>query len=134
MHRRVGLGAIQKQKLEQEKYKYKGNEIQERLFERMTQQLDLFRSHLEEFAVKHKNDIRKNPTFRNQFTDMCASIGVDPLASGKGFWSVLGVGEFYYELAVQVVEVCLATNHKNGGLISIGELQDRLVKARGQRT
>lgn len=38
---------------------------------------------------------------------MCASIGVDPLSSGKGFWSVLGMGDFYYELAVQIVEVCL---------------------------
>lgn len=39
--------------------------------------------------------------------EMCASIGVDPLSSGKGFWSVLGIGDFYYELAVQIVEVCL---------------------------
>ena len=38
---------------------------------------------------------------------MCASVGVDPLASGKGFWAEkLGVGDFYYELAVQIVEVC----------------------------
>jgi hypothetical protein len=37
---------------------------------------------------------------------MCASIGVDPLASGKGFWSnMLDIGDFYYELAVQIVEV-----------------------------
>lgn len=41
---------------------------------------------------------------------MCASIGVDPLTSGKGFWSVLGIGDFYYELAVQIVEVCLGNN------------------------
>lgn len=28
---------------------------------------------------------------------------MDPLASNKGFWAqVLGVGDFYYELAVQV--------------------------------
>ena len=34
---------------------------------------------------------------------MCTSIGVDPLASSKGFWSeMLGFGDFYYELAVQV--------------------------------
>lgn len=29
--------------------------------------------------------------------------GVDPLASNKGFWAqLLGVGDFYYELSVQV--------------------------------
>jgi hypothetical protein len=31
------------------------------------------------------------------------TTGVDPLASNKGFWAqLLGVGDFYYELAVQV--------------------------------
>ena len=39
--------------------------------------------------------------FRNQFLKMCKQIGVDPLSSNKGFWvDVLGVGDFYYELAV----------------------------------
>ncbi|XP_018565187.1 vacuolar-sorting protein SNF8 [Anoplophora glabripennis] len=132
MRRRAGLGAIQKQKLEQEKYKDKGTEIQENQFEQMTKQLEVFKINLEEFASKHKNEIRKNPEFRRQFQDMCASIGVDPLSSGKGFWSILGIGDFYYELAVQIVEVCLATNEKNGGLISLDELRTRLIKARGQ--
>lgn len=47
---------------------------------------------------------------------MCASIGVDPLSSGKGFWSVLGIGDFYYELAVQIVEVCLGNQLINDEL------------------
>ena len=39
----------------------------------------------------------------NAAQEMCASIGVDPLASGKGFWSnMLDIGDFYYELGVQV--------------------------------
>ncbi|XP_022906831.1 vacuolar-sorting protein SNF8 [Onthophagus taurus] len=132
MRRRVGIGAIQKERLQQEKYKDKGNEIQENQFEQMSKQLEAFRVNLEDFASKHKNEIRKNPEFRRQFQEMCASIGVDPLASGKGFWSVLGIGDFYYELAVQIVEVCLSTNHKNGGLISLDELRTRLINARGQ--
>lgn len=34
---------------------------------------------------------------------MCKQIGVDPLSSNKGFWvDVLGVGDFYYELAVSI--------------------------------
>ena len=34
---------------------------------------------------------------------MCQQIGVDPLSSNKGFWvNVLGVGDFYYELAVSL--------------------------------
>lgn len=36
--------------------------------------------------------------------------------ASKGFWSeMLGVGDFYYELGVQIVEVCMATSKKNGG-------------------
>lgn len=46
----------------------------------MSKQLDMFKSNLEEFASKHKQEIRKNPEFRVQFQDMCATIGVDPLA------------------------------------------------------
>ncbi|XP_056644959.1 vacuolar-sorting protein SNF8 [Diorhabda carinulata] len=132
MRRGIGVGAIKKEKLEQERYKGKGNEIQENQFEQMTKQLEVFKTNLEDFATKHKNEIRKNPEFRKQFQEMCASIGVDPLSSGKGFWSVLGIGDFYYELAVQIVEVCLATNEKNGGLISLDELRTKLIKARGQ--
>eukprot|EP00897_Mesotaenium_endlicherianum_P006848 jgi/Mesen1/6191/ME000032S05490 len=46
-----------------------------------------------------QSDINKKPAFRAQFHAMCAKIGVDPLASNKGFWAeLLGIGDFYYEL------------------------------------
>ena len=65
---------------------------------------------------------------------MCQKIGVDPLASKRGFWSqLLGVGDFYYELGVQIVEVCLRTRSANGGLIDIEELRQRLAKMRGPK-
>ncbi|XP_045504583.1 vacuolar-sorting protein SNF8 [Colias croceus] len=132
MRRRAGVGAIHKQQLEREKYREKGTEIQENQFLQMQKQLEVFRENLEEFATKHKNEIKKNAQFRRQFQEMCAAIGVDPLASGKGFWSVLGIGDFYYELGVQIVEVCLATNYKNGGLITLEELRTRLIASRGK--
>jgi len=51
---------------------------------------------------------------------------VDPLASGKGFWSeMLGVGDFYYELGVQAVEICIATRSQNGGIMTLNELHQR---------
>jgi ESCRT-II complex subunit VPS22 len=38
-------------------------------------------------------------------------------------WSeLLGLGDFYYELGVQIVEACLATRPYNGGLIPLDEL------------
>lgn len=36
---------------------------------------------------------------------MCANVGVDPLTSSKDMWSSLGIGEFYFELAVRTIEV-----------------------------
>lgn len=133
MRRRAGIGAVHKQKLEAEKYKDKGTELQESQFEQMSKQMVVFKENLEEFASKHRNEIKKNAQFRRQFQEMCAAIGVDPLASGKGFWSVLGMGDFYYELGVQVVEVCLASNHSTGGLMELDELRRRLIAARGQK-
>lgn len=50
------------------------------IFCQMSKQLETFKSNLEEFASKHKQEIRKNPQFRVQFQEMCATIGVDPLA------------------------------------------------------
>ena len=81
--------------------------------------------------------------------EMCASIGVDPLASNKGFWSnMLDIGDFYYELGsdwfvgsvkltdvmsgVQIVEVCMASQHKTGGLLELGQLRQRLISSRGR--
>ncbi|XP_021095608.1 vacuolar-sorting protein SNF8 isoform X4 [Heterocephalus glaber] len=134
MHRRgVGAGAIAKKKLAEAKYKERGTVLAEDQLTQMSKQLDMFKTNLEEFASKHKQEIRKNPEFRVQFQDMCATIGVDPLASGKGFWSeMLGVGDFYYELGVQVIEVCLALKHRNGGLITLEELHQQVLKGRGK--
>merc|ERR1719495_1993892 len=93
--------------------------------------MEMFQHNLEEFASKHRDDIKKDPEFRLQFQEMCASIGVDPLASSKGFWAeMLGVGDFYYELGVQIVEVCMATSHKTGGLMELEELKRKLIKSR----
>jgi len=93
----------------------------------------VFRSNLEEFATKHREEIRRNPQFRAQFQQMCAAIGVDPLASSKGFWSkMLGVGDFYYELGVQIIEVCIAASHRSGGLMTMDKLREKLVLSRGR--
>ena len=60
---------------------------------------------------------------------------MDPLASNKGFWAeMLGVGDFYYELSVQITEICLATRGTNGGLIALQELVDRLRAKRSRQS
>lgn len=99
----------------------------------LNKQIETFKKNLEEFALKHKEEIRKNAQFRKQFQDMCANIGVDPLASSKGFWSeVLGVSDFYYELAVQIVEICNSMQEKTGGLVYLDKVLERINKVRNR--
>lgn len=99
----------------------------------MKERLEFFRANLEEFARKHKKDINKDPVFRHHFSQMCLKIGVDPLASRKGFWAeMLGIGDFYYELGVQIIEICMKTRNQNGGLIEMSELLSRLTKIRNK--
>eukprot|EP01101_Sappina_pedata_P012471 TRINITY_DN8594_c0_g1_i1.p1 TRINITY_DN8594_c0_g1~~TRINITY_DN8594_c0_g1_i1.p1 ORF type:complete len:210 (-),score=45.91 TRINITY_DN8594_c0_g1_i1:21-650(-) len=98
----------------------------------MQEQLKVFRENLASFARKHKKEITKNPEFRLQFCQMCATIGVDPLASNKGFWGeLLGVGDFYYELGVQILHICLESRANNGGLFEMNDLLSALNKYRG---
>lgn len=133
MARRRGLGAINKEKLEKAKYGEKGAEIADVEISHVSAQIESFRSYLETFAAKHKSEIKKNPEFRAQFQQMCARIGVDPLASSKGFWaSLLGVGDFYFEVGIQIIEICLATRDLNGGLITLEDLRKRVIASRSK--
>ena len=75
---------------------------------------------------------RRDPIFRAQFHKMCANCGVDPLASNKGFWAeLLGFGDFYYELGVQIVEACLASRARDGGLCELAPLMQAVLRRRG---
>lgn len=131
MRRRPGIGGLQNAAAARNQYRLVGENVAQLGTDRLKEQLATFRTQLEDFARKHKNDIRKNPTFRAQFHEMCAKIGVDPLASNKGFWAeLLGIGDFYYELGVQIVEICLATRPHNGGLINLQDLCNVLSKKR----
>eukprot|EP00126_Sphaerothecum_destruens_P000260 Sdes_comp10307_c0_seq1m1945 len=132
MRRGVGLKSLQRKKEAREKFAEVGSDLADMQIETMTHLMNEFKSNLEQFAQKHRKDIRKDPLFRVHFQKMCNKIGVDPLASNKGFWGqLLGVGDFYYELGVKIIEVCLTSRSTNGGLIELVELQKKLKKARG---
>lgn len=85
--------------------------------------LATFRASLESFAFRHKSAIASNPVFRAQFHSMCVAIGVDPLACHKGFWSqMLGLGDFYFELGVQIMDICIKERPSNGGIMKMEEV------------
>ena len=86
-----------------------------------------FKKSLESFALKYRDKINSDPEFRMQFHKMCVSVGVDPLASNKGFWAdVLGMGKFYFDLSVIVVQISLQTRHENGGIMLLTDLLKRI--------
>lgn len=136
----VGLAAFDRSRITSAQYATHGNNLRSSHSMSLATQLSVFRSLLQQFAQTHAKDIRSNPSFRAEFARMCAAIGVDPLASSSGvggregsFWAqMLGgsVNDFYFELAVRVVEVCGATREENGGLIGIKEVRDRIMSTR----
>ncbi|KAI8060351.1 SNF8, ESCRT-II complex subunit,-like protein, isoform CRA_a [Gongronella butleri] len=138
MRRRpAGLAHAQKKERQDRDFQQIGDSMAAKELEHLQRQMDIFKQNLEEFAWKHRHEIKKDPQFRAHFQRMCANIGVDPLASNKGFWAdMLGVGDFYYELGVQIIEACMRTRTRDGGLTDLQELTvrvDRMREKEGQK-
>ncbi|KAL1897232.1 ESCRT II complex subunit Dot2 [Ceratocystis pirilliformis] len=144
-HKGVGIGAFDRNRLTSAQFASHGSTLRTANAQALETQISVFRSLLQQFAQSHAKEIRSNPTFRAEFARMCAAIGVDPLAgsssaagssgtgSGGSIWAQLlgrSVNDFYFELAVKVVEVCGATRGENGGLIGLKEVRDRIMSTR----
>lgn len=124
-----------KKKEETKQFRDVGRDMEESRIQNVQAVMEKFKISLAEFAEKHRKRINSDPEFRNQFHAMCVNVGVDPLASSKGFWAdILGVGNFYYELGIKVIQVCLQTRSINGGIISLQDLLSRIQKlSRGKQ-
>ncbi|KAK2954714.1 putative Vacuolar-sorting protein SNF8 [Blattamonas nauphoetae] len=121
--------ALQKRTQNAAKQKAKENVQQKMIF--LKEQLDLYKQKMLEFAQKNKKDILQRPDFRQTFQNLCKEVQIDPLLSSKGIWAeLLGIGDFYYELSVQIVDVCISTRSQNGGLIEMREMKHRLEALR----
>ena len=140
--RGVGLSAFSNAAISSDQYARHGAALRTTHAEALSNQLSVFQAALHNFSLTHAKDIRSNPTFRAEFARMCNAIGVDPLAgsnvkastTGKSVWArMLGssVNDFYFELAVRVVEVCRATRSENGGMIAVEEVRRYIEKGRG---
>lgn len=140
----VGLSAFSRNALSSDSYATHGASLRSTHTETLANQLSVFQAALHNFSISHGSEIRSNPTFRAEFARMCNAIGVDPLASsnhrskggkeGGSFWSqMLGgsVNDFYFELAVRVVEVCRETRAENGGIVAVMEVQKRVETGKG---
>ena len=57
-----------------------GGKVDDEMKTMWKDQLSSFKTNLEDFALKHWDDLRYNATFRKDFLNMCKEVGVDPLA------------------------------------------------------
>lgn len=138
--RGVGLGAFTSHSKLAQSYATHGSNLRTANAASLQTQLEVFQSLLHNFALEHSATIKSNPTFRAEFARMCNAIGVDPLAGSyqKGkktdsLWAkVLGhdVNDFYFSVAVRVVELCQATRGENGGLLGVKECCETVAKGR----
>lgn len=134
MNRRPGLAGFDLQTQSLQSYAALSETLNQSQVDALHSQLSQFRTALVRFASEHRRDILRDPQFRHAFQQMCASIGVDPLAGPRkgGWWSeILGLGDWQHELGVQIVDICVNTRERNGGLIEMNELIRLLSKLRG---
>ena len=124
MRRNVGLSSLSQQSATLASYSSLSTSLSEQQLGNLQSQLNTFQTALRTFANKHRAKILLDPIFRTHFADMCNQLGVDPLGSGgrKGVWDFLGVGEWTYALAIQVVDICLQNRDRNGGLMEMDEV------------
>ncbi|KAL4997499.1 EAP30/Vps36 family-domain-containing protein [Aspergillus recurvatus] len=145
--RGVGLGAFANRTQATQSYANHGANLRSTHTSSLQTQLSVFQTLLHNFALEHSSTIKSNPTFRAEFARMCNAIGVDPLAAsnvkgkngrktlgdGASFWTqIMGgdMNDFYFEVAVRVVELCRDTRSENGGLIGVEECRKRVGKGR----
>jgi ESCRT-II complex subunit VPS22 len=136
MHRLggVGIAAFERQQESHRSFAQLSTALSETQLAHLRSQLAQFRTALTGFAASHRDSIRNDPAFRHRFTKMCSSIGVDPLGGPRdgGWWAeLLGLGDWQCELGVQIVDVCVSTRPRNGGLIEMEELVRLVGKLRG---
>ena len=155
--RGVGLGAFQHHQLTSASYASHGSQLKTADAASLQTQLSVFQQLLHTFARRHADTIKSNPRFRAEFARMCNVVGVDPLAGshvrikagggkvgggtgdgqgGSGMQSLwarmLGhdLNDFYFEVAVRIVELCRRTRGENGGLVGVKECREIVAKGR----
>jgi ESCRT-II complex subunit VPS22 len=121
MRRGIGAAAIVKRRERDSKLNELGESLQREREENAKEIIEKFRTKLSEFATNHKNDIKRDPEFREQFVSMCESVGVDPLRSSKSIWAdvILGIGTYYSDIAVQVLTACMVNRDTYGYLLPL---------------
>ncbi|KAK4703470.1 ESCRT-II complex subunit VPS22, partial [Phenoliferia sp. Uapishka_3] len=123
MRRNVGMSSLQRHIDTTSSYSTLSSDLLTTQMAVLESTMATFKSSLSSFSTRHRQKILSSPQFRQHFSQLCQEIGVDPLGGGaKGLWDKMGVGDWYYALGVQVVDVCLAARERGGGLVALEEV------------
>jgi ESCRT-II complex subunit VPS22 len=137
--RGVGVSAFQNRESLTNSYATRGAALRSSNSDSLSTQISVFQSLLHSFAIEHGEAIKNDPGFRAEFARMCNAIGVDPRAgsnlagkkSSRSWWNSImreKGDDFYVRVALRIVEECQATRGENGGLLSVQECRERVVK------
>ena len=111
MRRGLGAAGVVKQRERSQRMNELGDRIESSRMEKAKASLEAFKTKLAEFALKYRSRIQGDPVFREQFVAMCDLVGVDPIQVSResSFWldSIVGLGDFYSDLSVQVLTQCM---------------------------
>ncbi|GAA5976918.1 hypothetical protein JCM10908_005677 [Rhodotorula pacifica] len=129
--RSAGISSLQRHLDTAENWHSLGATLAEQQTASLSAQLATFQQALSRFSSQHRQQILSSPSFRTHFSQLCNELGVDPLGGGaKGLWDKMGVGDWYYALGVQVVDVCLAKRERGGGLVAMDEVLQGVQRLR----
>ncbi|ORM40519.1 Vacuolar-sorting protein SNF8 [Babesia sp. Xinjiang] len=123
MRRGVGASRILNAKNEQEKWEAFSDSFTREKLETYKRIIEDFKVDLYAFIAKYKEVINADPSFRIEFLEICDLLGVDPLSSSSSALSrTLGLTNYYVEITVRLLEVCIQTRALNGGFCEMDEL------------
>ncbi|GMM35577.1 ESCRT-II subunit protein [Saccharomycopsis crataegensis] len=136
MSKKIGLSSFTNSESALKQYQQLGKSLADQQHEKLSIQLSVFQQALANFAKNHPEEIKSNENLRKEFTSLCFSVGVDPLAASlskksasknknASLWSKLlgdDNDEFYNELAVKIIELCKKLEDVNGGIVAVDEL------------
>ncbi|CCH43492.1 putative RING finger protein [Wickerhamomyces ciferrii] len=112
---KFGLAAFDDNKIKQ--YSELGQSLYDKKIKELTTQLQLFKSILLNFLKEHNEELSHDLKLRNEFIQICKTVGIDPLQIYNKTDSKMN--EFYFELCVRIIEFSNSMQKINGGLLPV---------------
>lgn len=74
-------------------------------FQQTAQIFKQFQQQIERFASENLKKIDRDPEMRQEFSQLCSELGIDPLSSSSSIFNKL-IGDYYYRLATKLMDYC----------------------------